>query len=502
MRPITAFAIFWAFNAPYLHESYGDTAAPASTPPLHFCRWGFSCTRSFSSASELIQHIVQDHVRTAIPVNRDEIPVILRITEGIGSSFETEHFLSQQKSEPELINPSQGSNHSNHSAPEASLPSPPMSTASHPRRLDDDDDKNSIFSGSSSSGSRTPSPSPTSDQRSRNNWLGIPSIVSPRFASLDASTGSPRPGSIPPSPTFSDILASSTQREPRALPAQKLNYLSSAFVPREPNSSLDSCAIVTEQLSMGDRVNIGGDGIHDGLSTSQCADDLYAGELAWKTSTGENSSYQLPETGMQRVAQSSRQHSSFNPACSSSTPFTRRPSSNEQIPSSSPQPLYHGIPTGTRRQSWYAPRARKRSHGGGVSPSLSPSDSPAVSPIGPTFDGLIAKVASPGERLVTRRINDDTANSPLHHKRLRFNPTRTPSSIPLLDQQNGPQDSDCDADVLQRQVEAQRSLSGREYPSTSPELQLKPPQEPSQMRSRYDMCDYPVLTQAPYDSQM
>ncbi|KAJ3811713.1 hypothetical protein EV368DRAFT_36096, partial [Lentinula lateritia] len=64
------------------------------SPEIHFCHWGFACTRSFCSREELLQHIIVEHVPAAVPVYRHELPMLLRMAEGIGESYETEHFLS------------------------------------------------------------------------------------------------------------------------------------------------------------------------------------------------------------------------------------------------------------------------------------------------------------------------------------------------------------------------------------------------------------------------
>lgn len=64
------------------------------SPEIRFCRWGFACTRSFCCRKELLQHNLSEHVPTAVPVYRHELPMLLRTAEGIGESYETEHFLS------------------------------------------------------------------------------------------------------------------------------------------------------------------------------------------------------------------------------------------------------------------------------------------------------------------------------------------------------------------------------------------------------------------------
>ncbi|KAF9076829.1 hypothetical protein BDP27DRAFT_1397906 [Rhodocollybia butyracea] len=259
------------------------------SPELRFCRWGFACTESFPSKIRLLQHVILDHVRIAVPVYRHEIPTLLRTTEGIGESYETEHFLSPVEQRQD--NSQQVKNlraDSQISAPAASLPSPPTSLS--PRLHENDEDRDSGFSGSDSEGQEG-AHSPNlyvSDEDI--DILGQAANVllsdtleppSPGFASLATSTGSPRPGAIPPSPTFSDIVASSTQKSSTGIVSKRLIR---PAVSQCSTSSFNSCAAVEAQLTqLGEEYSIDDDvalpGQSQGLATAGSGDShIFQGE--------------------------------------------------------------------------------------------------------------------------------------------------------------------------------------------------------------------------------
>src|ERR1700722_6096081 len=53
-------------------------------PKLHSCRWGWCCL-NFDSNSDLVHHVVYDHVINSIPVRRRDVHMLRRAEEGIGS---------------------------------------------------------------------------------------------------------------------------------------------------------------------------------------------------------------------------------------------------------------------------------------------------------------------------------------------------------------------------------------------------------------------------------
>ncbi|KAJ4481738.1 hypothetical protein C8J55DRAFT_512478 [Lentinula edodes] len=470
------------------------------SPEIRFCRWGFACTRSFCSRKELLQHNLAEHVPTAVPVYRHELPMLLRTAEGIGESYETEHFLSSVPRSAKGEGSSQGGkNYSQDSGPAASLPSPPVSLSSRPGGRADDE--YSILSGSESPRSQAQEPSPMfyEDLDHRDFMAQSTNILlsdaleppSPGFASLDASTGSPRPGSIPPSPSFSDILASSTQKglaKPHSpIPSRFLAHTLSC----DSSSSSNSCAIVEEQLTPNDDFSFDED--RDGLSQSLpvAAEEFDHSDLSQGV-------HELGASQMFFTQQPTESESQISPQ-------TRRPFlhvrgvQNTTLSSSTSSQLPPPEVAGpTRKQSWYGPttRPRKRSRGSNLSPSVSPVNTPAASPHGVTAFAVSSSASRSRrtrgilDQATPHRIRDDPSHSGLHRKRYNLNstdPDDANSSLPKIrynmTAQHSSHDADCDADVSQMQPETQLTMS--------PAIQ-----EPS-----YGMYDYAIQTQAPYDSQ-
>ncbi|KAJ3811714.1 hypothetical protein F5876DRAFT_64554 [Lentinula aff. lateritia] len=386
------------------------------------------------------------------------------------------------------------------SGPAASLPSPPVSLSSRPGGRADDE--YSILSGSESPRSQAQEPSPMfyEDLDHRDFMAQSTNILlsdaleppSPGFASLDASTGSPRPGSIPPSPSFSDILASSTQKglaKPQSpIPSRLLAHTLSC----DSSSSSNSCAMVEEQLTPDDDLSF--DENRDGLSQSlpvaaaesdhsdlsQGLHELDASQIVYTQQPKELDSQNSPQTRRPFLHVRGVQNTTLSSSKSSHVP--------------SPE-----VPGPTRKQSWYGPttRPRKRSRGN-LSPSVSPVDTPAASP-----HGVTAFTVSPSanrsrrthgipDQATPHRIRDDPSHSGLYRRRYNLNSSTDlddASSRLLkirynLTVQRSSHDEDCDADVSQMQTETQLTMS--------PAVQ----QEPS-----YGMYDYAIQTQAPYDSQ-
>ncbi|KAJ3975159.1 hypothetical protein EV361DRAFT_543498 [Lentinula raphanica] len=483
------------------------------SPRLHFCRWGLTCTRSFSSGPELYQHFKEVHSPTLVPVKPDEIPMLLRITEGIGESYQTEHFLSSpslsEKGEDALqIQISKdNSQKSNDSGPVASLPSPPVSSSSRPRGLDDDENS---LSGSASPHSQARDPSPMFYEDTNQDDFASQSMdvllsdalepPSPNFVALDATTGSPRPGSIPPSPSFSDILASSTQKDttksqPPIIPDRPLKQTHSA----KSSSSSNSCAIVEQQLTLADD-----DLSFDRDKDRPCANlaaaasasdhsDLYRGELNWSASQTLDTQQSIglqPSSSSQASSSMARNHGNMLPRPSSHPHAVQNSSLHPSV--SSRVPSFES-PSSMRKQPWYAPtRARKKTRGNNLSASVSPVISPALSPntLASPFSitkGPTNNHASPNPV----QIDGNPLRSSFYRKRRRHNSSTTndpappPIQTPLTTLLRSVHDDDADADVSQMQVETQVTMS--------------PPVQ--QQRSSYDMYDYPLQTQAPYDSQ-
>ncbi|RDB22544.1 hypothetical protein Hypma_010019 [Hypsizygus marmoreus] len=60
-------------------------------PHIHACRWAW-CRLAFFSNTELVQHVIHDHVHNAVPVKRKDIPMLRRAEEGLGESLSLSGF--------------------------------------------------------------------------------------------------------------------------------------------------------------------------------------------------------------------------------------------------------------------------------------------------------------------------------------------------------------------------------------------------------------------------
>ncbi|KAJ3739546.1 hypothetical protein DFH05DRAFT_520358 [Lentinula detonsa] len=379
-----------------------------------------------------------------------------------------------------------------------------------------DDEENPMLAGSESPHSqvRVPSPilyedlDPNSFNAQSSNVLLSDALQrpSPKFRTLDAASGSPRPGSIPPSPSFSDILASSTQKGPKQPQSHIPSRLLAHTLSSNSSSSSNSCAVVEAQLTPAEgdfSFDEGRDGPIEGLHVATATSDqsdFYRGQLHWIAS-------QIPST--QHATESEPSHISLSVAPDHENVIPRRTSSHVHsmpnhnssllVPPSS-RLASSEKPGPKRKQSWYAPttRPRKRSRDNNLSASVSPVDSPAISPrrasafaLSPG-NGRLKIVHEPLNQATSRRISDDPSRSTLHRKRFKIdssadaidlNPQPMKNQYPVASQRSRP-DEDCDADVSQMQAETQLTMS-----------------PPAQRASLFDVFNYPIQTQAPYDSQ-
>lgn len=53
---------------------------------VHGCYWGW-CRLNFPTNAELNHHVINEHVRTAIPVKRSDLAMLRRAEEGMGDSL-------------------------------------------------------------------------------------------------------------------------------------------------------------------------------------------------------------------------------------------------------------------------------------------------------------------------------------------------------------------------------------------------------------------------------
>ncbi|GLB33969.1 putative serine esterase (DUF676) [Lyophyllum shimeji] len=97
-------------------------------PQSHPCRWAW-CRLTFDTNPMLVHHVIHDHVRSAVPVRRDEIAIYQRVEEGIGESLTLSGFgLSAPINETSNASKSRAEENFAEAAPMSSLPSPPASS--------------------------------------------------------------------------------------------------------------------------------------------------------------------------------------------------------------------------------------------------------------------------------------------------------------------------------------------------------------------------------------
>lgn len=61
-------------------------SSPVLPPRIHHCHWDW-CRLTFSTDALLIDHVICEHVRTAQPVRRRDLPMLRRAEEGLGDSL-------------------------------------------------------------------------------------------------------------------------------------------------------------------------------------------------------------------------------------------------------------------------------------------------------------------------------------------------------------------------------------------------------------------------------
>ncbi|KIM90960.1 hypothetical protein PILCRDRAFT_26766, partial [Piloderma croceum F 1598] len=55
-------------------------------PTIHNCRWDW-CRLTFPTNALLVDHVIHEHVRSAQPVPRRDLPMLRRAEEGVGESL-------------------------------------------------------------------------------------------------------------------------------------------------------------------------------------------------------------------------------------------------------------------------------------------------------------------------------------------------------------------------------------------------------------------------------
>lgn len=109
-------------QAPMSLAASSSSSLPQLSPfHLNSCRWSW-CSSTFPSSQDLIHHILNQHIRNAVPVKRADLPMLQRAEEGVGDSLSLSGMMTGVLSNPDQY----ASNSSND--PASSLPSPPASS--------------------------------------------------------------------------------------------------------------------------------------------------------------------------------------------------------------------------------------------------------------------------------------------------------------------------------------------------------------------------------------
>ncbi|KAF5388014.1 hypothetical protein D9615_000549 [Tricholomella constricta] len=130
-------------------------------PRIHACRWSW-CRLTFDSNTDLVHHVIHDHVRKAIAVRRGDLPIYRRAEEGLGESLSLSGLgmsYSSQAVVPGEHKRRKINNNPVEAEPTSSLPSPPESSpTSLPPAAYEDDGRLPFDAGLPT---RTPSHSPS-----------------------------------------------------------------------------------------------------------------------------------------------------------------------------------------------------------------------------------------------------------------------------------------------------------------------------------------------------
>jgi hypothetical protein len=60
--------------------------SPLNPQPYFSCRWDW-CRLTFPTNALLVDHVIHEHVRSAQPVRRRDLPMLRRVEEGVGESL-------------------------------------------------------------------------------------------------------------------------------------------------------------------------------------------------------------------------------------------------------------------------------------------------------------------------------------------------------------------------------------------------------------------------------
>ncbi|EDR12316.1 uncharacterized protein LACBIDRAFT_311605 [Laccaria bicolor S238N-H82] len=88
-------------QAPMSLAASSSSSLPQLSPfHLNSCRWSW-CSSTFPSSQDLIHHILNQHIRNAVPVKRADLPMLQRAEEGVGDSLSLSGMMTGVLSNPD-----------------------------------------------------------------------------------------------------------------------------------------------------------------------------------------------------------------------------------------------------------------------------------------------------------------------------------------------------------------------------------------------------------------
>ena len=279
-------------------------------PKLHSCRWGWCCL-NFDSNSDLVHHVVYDHVINSIPVRRRDVHMLRRAEEGIGSESLTLSGVMHIDT-PDIDNafdtidgefsfslakPHRSDHCFSLVLSIAQQRSPPLSPSS----------SNQVLPNPSRHCTRQSSRSPShKSSEIPKNTFHTPRVKS--FSSLSSSPASSSAiPSLPASPSFNDLISTSAHPKPSPHPphANGLERVPFGTGTQTSPGSISSHEKVEQQLTQGMDVDLDADGETDDGCTQSDAGIVIrnALEMLHRTSQPPISLVAAPAPVLQRQRQ-------------------------------------------------------------------------------------------------------------------------------------------------------------------------------------------------------
>lgn len=205
-----------------------DPMSSASPPfVLEECRWAW-CRSTFPSHSELERHVIDDHVRVAVPIRLSQLSAVVRAEDGVGESLNITQLINNSVTDSQLstlqrTDSSQGectspllvhdspvyikdSKHSN--TQQSSLPSPPQSIHStSPRQHQNDhEDDDEMLPTNPEQLATFLFPDREEEHSLMDDFHTSSQDEVPTFASLSAPSPTSQAVDVPPSPSFNFLV--------------------------------------------------------------------------------------------------------------------------------------------------------------------------------------------------------------------------------------------------------------------------------------------------------